>query len=120
MQRMGMWFDAHAHQLFFFVPTVLLTVLLTLEMSRNYKGYLTAAWGLEAFLVFVVALKLRERTYRWFSLALLLFCLGRVAAVDFWTFDQLGRIVSLIALGVALLTVSFLYARFKELWRKYM
>jgi uncharacterized membrane protein len=116
-RRIWNWMDANAHQLFFFVPTILLTILLSLEVDR---GYLTAAWGLEAFVVFVAALKLGERTFRWFSLGLFALALGRIAAVDFWTFDQLGRIVSLIGLGAALLTVSFLYARFRELWRKYM
>jgi len=116
-RRVGNRLDANAHQLFYFVPTILLTVLLSLEVKRSY---MTAAWGLEAFLAFGVALWLRERAYRWFSLALFLLALIRVAAVDWWTFDQLGRIVSFVGLGAALLTVSFLYARFRDMWRKYM
>ncbi len=121
VQKGFRWMDANPHQLYFFVPTVLLTVLLSLEMSRNYRSYLTASWGLEAFLIFVVALKLGERTFRWFSLGLLLLCVGRVVAVDIPGIENpLGRIVSLMGLGAALLLVSFLYARNKELFRKYL
>lgn len=112
------WLDANPQQLYFFVPTVLLTVLLSLEVSRSY---LTASWGLEAFLIFVVALKLGERTFRWFSLGLLLLCVVRVVAVDIPGIENpLGRIVSLMGLGAALLLVSFLYARNRELFRKYL
>jgi hypothetical protein len=112
------WVDANPQQIYFFVPTVLLTVLLSLEVNRSY---LTASWGLEAFLIFVVALKLGERTFRWFSLVLLLLCVVRVVAVDIPGIENpLGRIVSLMGLGAALLLVSFLYARNKELFRKYL
>jgi hypothetical protein len=121
VQKGFRWMDANPQQLYFFVPTVLLTVLLSLEMSQNYRSYLTASWGLEAFLIFVVALKLGERTFRWFSLGLLLLCVGRVVAVDIPGIENpLGRIVSLMGLGAALLLVSFLYARNKELFRKYL
>ncbi len=111
------WFDENPHQLFFFVPTLLLTVLLSLEIRR---GYLTAAWGAEALLIFAVTLPLGERTFRWFSLALLLLSVGRILAVDVWTLDPLGRIISFLALGAALLLVSFLYARYREFLRKYL
>jgi uncharacterized membrane protein len=109
--------DRNAHQLFFFIPGVLMTVLIGLEVK---KSYVTAAWALEGFLIFAAVLKLGQRTFRWFSLALLMLCVGRIVAVDFQTFDQLGRIITFIGLGLALLAVSFLYARFKELWLKYM
>jgi uncharacterized membrane protein len=105
----------YPQRLFFFVPTILLTVLLSLEVRR---AFLTAAWGLEALFIFLVVLKMDERLYRWFSLALFLCCVGRVVTVDVWNFDALGRIVSFLGLGVALLAVSFLYARHRELLRK--
>ncbi len=114
------WMDANPQQVYFFVPTILLTVLISLELTqRGHGGYLTASWGLEAFLLFVIALRLGERSYRWFSLALFLLCIGRAGAVDVWRIaNPLGRIVSLMGLGAALLLVSFLYARNKELFRK--
>jgi hypothetical protein len=107
--------DAYPQHLFFFVPTILLTVLLSLEARRSY---LTAVWGVEGLIVFLAVFKLDERAYRWFSLILFLLCVGRILVVDVWTFDALGRIVSFIALGGVLLLVSFFYARHREILRR--
>jgi uncharacterized membrane protein len=107
--------EAYPQHLFFFVPTILLTVLLSLEVRR---GFLTAAWGIEALIVFLAVLKMDERAYRWFSLSLFMLCVARIVTVDVWNFDALGRIVSFLGLGVALLGVSFLYARHRELLRR--
>jgi uncharacterized membrane protein len=113
----GIWslVETHPEHLFFFVPTILLTVLLSLEVRR---GFLTAAWGLEALVIFLAVMRLDERAYRWFSLLLLSLCVGRIVAVDVWTLDALGRIVSFMGLGAALLGVSFLYARHRETFRR--
>jgi len=107
--------EMYPQHLFFFVPTILLTVLLSLEVRR---GFLTAAWGLEALVVFLAVLKMDERAYRWFSLLLFLLCAGRIVTVDVWNLDALGRIVSFMGLGAALLAVSFLYARHRETLRR--
>ena len=107
--------DRHPYHLFFFTAAILITRLLSVEI---HHGYLTAAWGAEAIVVFLVALRVNERSYRWCALILLLLCIGRIVLIDVWTLDQLGRIVSFMGLGVALLIVSFLYARHRELLRK--
>ena len=107
--------EAYPQHLFFFVPTILLTVLVSLEVRR---GFLTAAWGIEGLIVFLAVLKMDERAYRWFSLSLFMLCVARIVTVDVWNFDALGRIVSFLGLGVALLGVSFLYARHRELLRR--
>lgn len=111
------WIGTHEQHLFFFVPTILLTVLLSLEVRR---GFLTAAWGIEGLIVFLAVLKMDERAYRWFSLLLFLLCVTRIVTVDVWNLDALGRIVSFLGLGAALLVVSFLYARHRELLRRVM
>jgi uncharacterized membrane protein len=110
-----LWIGTHEQHLFFFVPTILITVLVSLEVRR---GFLTAAWGVEALIVFLAVLKMDERAYRWFSLLLFSLCVGRVVTVDVWNLDALGRIVSFLGLGAALLAVSFLYARHRELLRR--
>ena len=107
--------EAYPQHLFFFVPTILLTILVSLEVRR---GFLTAAWGIEGLIVFLAVLKMDERAYRWFSLSLFMLCVVRIVTVDVWNFDALGRIVSFLGLGVALLGVSFLYARHRELLRR--
>jgi uncharacterized membrane protein len=110
-----LWIGTHEQHLFFFVPTILVTVLVSLEVRR---GFLTAAWGVEALIIFLAVLKMDERAYRWFSLLLFSLCVGRVVTVDVWNLDALGRIVSFLGLGAALLAVSFLYARHRELLRR--
>ena len=110
-----LWIGTHEQHLFFFVPTILLTVLVSLEVRR---GFLTAAWGVEGLIVFLAVLKMDERAYRWFSLLLFLLCIARIVTVDVWNLDALGRIVSFLGLGAALLAVSFLYARHRELLRR--
>ena len=109
------WLDRHPYHLFFFTAAILITRLLSIEI---HHGYLTAAWGAEAIVVFLIALRVNERSYRWCALILLLLCVGRIVLIDVWTLDQLGRIVSFMGLGAALLIVSFLYARHRELLRK--
>lgn len=111
------WLDANPWQPFFFVPTLLLTVLVSLEARRTY---LTAAWALEALLMFAVTFPLGERTFRWFSLGLLLLCVLRVVGVDVWALDPLGRIAAFLGLGLALLLVSYLYSRYREVLRRYL
>lgn len=105
----------HPQHLFFFVPTLLVTALVSVEVRR---GFLTAAWGVEALIIFLAVLKMDERAYRWFSLSLFMACVVRIVTVDVWTLDALGRIISFLGLGIALLAVSFLYARHREILRK--
>jgi uncharacterized membrane protein len=109
------WIAEREHHLFFFTPTILLTILIALEIRRNY---LTAAWGVEAVVIFLVVLRMDERSYRWFSLGLLSLCVIRIVLFDVWALDPLGRIISFLGLGAALLLVSFLYARHREVLRK--
>jgi uncharacterized membrane protein len=107
--------ERRPQHLFFFVATILITALVSVEARR---GFLTAAWGVEALIVFLAVLKMDERAYRWFSLGLFMLCVVRIVTVDVWNLDALGRIVSFLGLGVALLAVSFLYARHREILRK--
>lgn len=109
--------DTHPQHLFFFVPTILVTVLLLLEVN---PAYLTAAWGAEGVVVFLIALRLGERAFRLFSLGLLMLSVGRLFYRDVWEFDQLGRIISFMGLGAAMLLVSFLYTRYRDAWKKYL
>ena len=117
LTRAVRWIDLNAHYVFFFIPVGLLTWLLRLEVPQ---GYLTAAWGLEGFLLFAAVLKLGIRAFRLFGLGLLLLCVLRIVLVDVWALDPLGRIISFVGLGVALLLVSWSYVRFQETLRKYL
>jgi hypothetical protein len=109
--------DRHPEQLFFFVPALLLTVLLALEMR---SGMVTVAWGVEAVAVFVFALWVGQRSFRLTGLGLLLLCVGKIVLVDIWGLTPRDRYLTFIVLGSLLLFVSYLYSRFRETLRQYL
>ena len=104
-------------QIIFFIAIGLLTAVLANEMER---GMVTLSWGIEGVAVFLLALKLGERSFRLTGLGLLLLCVGKILAVDVWRLGPRDRYLTFIVLGVALLLVSFLYTRNKEALRQYL
>jgi len=102
---------------FFFVAFLLLTGLLYAELHAH--GMSTVAWGAEAVGVFLFALAVKERTYRLSALMLLLICVAKIVVVDVWGLTPRDRYLTFIVLGIALLSVSFLYTRYKEVLRAY-
>lgn len=101
----------------FFVPVVLLTWLLGIQMRH---GMVTLAWGLAGVAVFILALWLGERSFRLTGLGILLLSVGKILAVDVWGLDPRDRYLTFIVLGVALLLVSFLYTRNREKLRQFL
>ena len=96
-----------------------LGALLNARMAPHDQGAFTlaAGWSLFAALVFGLGLALREKIYRWLGLALLACTLGRIAIVDLWRLDSLGRTISGFCLSAVLLGIAFLYNRYHEKWR---
>ena len=118
--RLLRWMEQNPHQIFFFVPLVLLTYLLEKELAHNM---LTIFWGLEGIIVFVIGLAVGVKSYRRSGLFILLgLCLGKVL------FDIFGnpnlsipnKAVAALVLGVLLGGVSFLAARYREIIREYL
>jgi len=107
----------HPEQVFFFIATALLTILLALEMRH---GMVTVSWGVEGVAVFLLALWVGERSFRLTGLGLLLLCAGKILLVDVWRLNARDRYLTFIVLGVALLLVSFLYSRHREAIRQYL
>jgi uncharacterized membrane protein len=103
--------------LFFFVMLALLTSLLAIEMRH---GMVTLAWGVEALLVFMFALLVGERSFRLAGLGLLLLCAAKILVIDVWRLNPSDRYITLIVLGAALLSVSFLYTRYRDAIRQYL
>lgn len=102
---------ARPEQIFFFVPIAMLTILLFVQMS---KGNLTLAWGVEGITIFVLALLAKERSFRLTGLGLLMVCVLKILIIDFWSFGTRERYITLIGLGLILITVGFLYGKYKE------
>jgi len=78
------------------------------------------AWGLEAVVVFLFALKVGERSYRLAGLGLLLLCVAKISLVDFWGMALRDKALTFIVLGASLLGVSVLYTRHRETIRQYL
>jgi hypothetical protein len=108
--------SSRPEQLFFFAAVALLTPLIAIEMKR---GEITVGWGVEAVLVFVLALIVGERSFRLCGLGLLLLCVGKLC-MDVWNMNTGDRTISMTVLGAVLLLVSFLYNRYREAIRRYL
>jgi len=104
-------------QVVFFVPIILVTGMLALKMK---SGMVTVSWGLEGVLIFLLALALKERSFRLTGLGLLLLCVAKVMALDVWGLQARDRYITLIIVGAALVFVSFLYTRYRETIRQYL
>jgi hypothetical protein len=108
---------ARPEQLFFFLPLVLVTIMLAHEMRA---GMITVAWSALGVSVFLCALWLRERSYRLAGLSLLLLGVGKILVIDIWRLAPSDRYITLIVMGSALLLVSFLYTRYREAILKFL
>jgi hypothetical protein len=111
------WVLQMPEQVLFFVPVILLTWLLAIEMRH---GMVTLAWGVEGVAIFLVALWGGERSFRLTGLGVLLLCVGKILVVDVWKLDPRDRYLTFIVLGASLLLVSYLYTRNRQLLRQYL
>jgi hypothetical protein len=109
--------DQRPEQVFFFIPFALLTAMLAVEVRI---GMVTLAWGLEAVSVFLFALFVKERSFRLAGLGLLLACVTKIIVRDVWGLAPRDRYLTFIVLGTALLVVSYLYTRYREVLRQYL
>jgi hypothetical protein len=109
-------FDRVTHHFFFFSAVGLVTLLIWREATAG--GYLTAAWAVEALVVFILAVLLNERAYRLLGMALLLVCTAKIVSLDVWQLHTLERIIAFIVLGAVLVLVSFFYTHYRESWRR--
>ena len=109
--------DRRPEQVFFFIPFALLTAMIAVEMR---SGLVTLAWGVEALAVFSLALWVKERSYRLSGLALLLLCVAKIVFRDVWGLAPRDRYLTFIVLGSALLAVSYLYTRYRNVLRQYL
>jgi hypothetical protein len=104
-------------QVEFFIPIILVTCMLALKMK---SGMVTVSWGVEGVLVFLLALAVKERSFRLTGLGILLLCVAKVMALDVWDLPPRDRYVTLIIVGAALVFVSFLYTRYRDTIRQYL
>ncbi len=107
--------DSRIHGAVIIVGGLSLWLFLTRWVCQNASGlYLTASWSALALVLFAAGMALRERVYRWLGLGVLAFALGRVVIFDVWKLETLYRILSFMALGIALLVLGFIYNKYQE------
>jgi hypothetical protein len=85
--------------------------LLQLARIAVPPGYHTLAWVGAGFVLFALGFALRTRAYRWSGFAALALAAFRLIGVDVRRFSPDQRIVTFVLAGIALLAVSFVYAR---------
>jgi hypothetical protein len=122
-QNAGPWIKPLAliasrpEQVEFFVPIILLTCMLALKMRA---GMVTVGWGLEGVMIFLLALAVKERSFRLTGLGILLLCVGKVMALDVWGLQARDRYITFIIVGAALVLVSFLYSKYRDAIRQFL
>lgn len=95
-------------------------ILMVMTFQESSLGILTVYWAIEGLGLFVAGLVLRGRELRLSGVALLGICILKVVFIDVAAMETLNRIFSFIALGLALIAVSYLYVRFSETIRRYL
>jgi hypothetical protein len=94
------------------LPASALTSLLL--WTHVSGGMLTIALGSQGLLLMAAGFVARERLLRLQGLSLLLACILKLFLYDLRNLETLHRIGSFITLGLILLGVSWIYARFRE------
>lgn len=80
--------------------------------SLGIESWATVCWGIAAIVLFAAGLLAGLRPYRLAGLAGLGLCLGRMFLVDLE--DPLFRIYAFFAISIVLLSVGYLYHRFRQ------
>jgi uncharacterized membrane protein len=99
------------------LASLLLAVLLFYEVSG---GMLTMAWGVEALALLAAGFPLRDRVQRISGLFLFLVCVLKLFLYDLRQLETINRILSFIVLGVILVSVSWIYTRFRDRIQRYL
>jgi uncharacterized membrane protein len=113
--------DEKIHGAIIFIGGVSLWRLASCWAAAFTGGFfITMIWVGFAVLVFAAGMLLRERFHRWLGLGVLAAAVGRVVLVDVWKQETIYRVLTFMALGVALLVIGFIYNKFQETIRKWL
>jgi hypothetical protein len=100
---------------------ILATLLVSTVLHHHVSGsLLTVAVGMQGLALLLAGFPARERVLRLFGLGLLLACILKLFVYDLRHLETLYRILSFITLGVILLSVSWVYARFRERLKQFL
>ncbi len=108
--------ERFARTYFSVLGTVLLTLLLFHEVSG---GILTVAWGLEGVGLLIAGFPLRDRVLRLSGLFMFLICILKLC-LDLRNMEQIYVILTCIVLGLLLISVSWVYTRYRERIQRFL
>jgi hypothetical protein len=109
--------ERHARAFYSLLASVLLAALLFYEVSGSV---LTMAWGVEALALLAAGFPLRDRLQRLSGLFLFMVCVLKLFLYDLRQLGTVNRILSFIVLGVILISVSWIYTRFRDRIQRYL
>jgi uncharacterized membrane protein len=90
----------------------LCTIFITLAIAIRFESHwISMAWFAEAAALAAVGFWRRSAFVRWQALVLIAIAVAKVFAYDIWRLERGYRILGFFALGMLLLTVSFVYQR---------
>jgi uncharacterized membrane protein len=115
--RVWRWLEQHPRILFSLLATALVSILLRNEVSG---GMLTVAWGIQALVLLGAGFWARERVLRLSGLALFLVCILKLFLYDLRHLETMNRILSFIVLGGVMVSVSWIYTRFRNQIQKFL
>jgi hypothetical protein len=104
---------ARPEQLQFFVPVILVATMFALKMKSEW---VTASWGLEGLCIVLLAYAVKEHSFRLTGYAMLVLCVAKVAAMDFWRETLFEKGISVAVVGCVLLAVALLHTRLREIF----
>jgi hypothetical protein len=109
---------SHPEQPMFFVPVVLMAILLVIKIDF---GWNILALALEGVVVVLGAFFAKERSFRLTGLGLLFLCVLKFVAWDVWKLnDPRAPYLSLIGLGALILVAGYLYSKNRKALREYL
>jgi uncharacterized membrane protein len=117
----GIPVDESVHGTVIFIAGASLWRFISCWTATFTSGFsMTMIWAGFAVLVFAAGMIFRERFHRWLGLGVLAAAVGRVVLVDVWKQETIYRVLTFMALGVALLVVGFIYNKFQDTIRKWL
>jgi len=85
------------------------------ESAQSYKLGLSILWGIYALILIVLGLWKKKQHLRLFAIALFAITLIKLFFYDLTHLNTIAKTVVFLALGILLLLVSFLYAKYKDI-----
>jgi hypothetical protein len=90
-------------------------VIVPYGLSYGVAGdYISVSWLGAALFFFALNLALHNTKYRWMAIWMLFLTVGRVVLIDMASLSPAFRIVSFMVVGVTMLVVSWMYARYRK------